>query len=543
MNINAAAGLSGMLKDGQKHFEGLEGAVLRNIEAAKGIAQITQTSLGPNGMNKLIVNHLEKIFVTSDCATIVKELEVQHPVARMLVMAAEMQENEFGDGTNFTLSFAGELLKLAEDLIRDGLHPAEIVAGYKRAYDKCIELLPQLVVHETPDLRNRDELIKFLKPVLAPKQYGYEDVLAGLVADACLMTFPAAPRKARIAIDNIRVAKLKGGSVTDSQVMRGMVIQRDAEGSVKRAENAKVTVFGCGIEASSTEAKGTVLLRSAEELLNYNRGEEAKMEEAIRSIAETGTKVVIAHGSISEMAMHFIEKYQLMCIKIQSKWDLRRVCSAVGATTIVRLGPATPEEMGFCSLVEVREISGRTVVVFQQEQAEDSRIATIVLRASTDNVLNDLERAVDDGIHTVRAACYDPRFVAGAGAVELELTKQLRTFADSVAGLDQYAIRKFADAFEFVPRTLAENSGVDITNALAALHAAHADNANIGFNIDTNQPHDAVSAGIYDLLSMKANALRLAVDAAITVLRVDQIVMAKPAGGPKPRKPGAPDED
>lgn len=327
-------------------------------------------------MNKLIVNHLERIFVTSDCATIVKELEVQHPVAKMLVMAAQMQETEFGDGTNFTLSFAGELLKLAEDLIRDGLHPAEIVAGYKRAYDKALEILQSAVVHEVPDLRSREELIKFLRPVLAPKQYGYEDVLAGLVADACLMTFPAEPRKPRITIDNIRVAKLKGGSVTDSMVMRGMVIQRDTEGTIKRVQDAKVTVFGCGLEASSTEAKGTVLIRSAEELMNYNRvsvslwredafagqwihvlrgrvvyqSEEAKMEEAIRAIAETGTKVVIVHGSISEMALHFIEKYQLMCIKVQSKWDLRRVCSAVGATTIVRLGPATPDEMGYCSL-------------------------------------------------------------------------------------------------------------------------------------------------------------------------------------------------
>eukprot|EP01042_Synura_sphagnicola_P005756 gene5756-7347_t len=320
-----------------------------------------------------------------------------------------------------------------------------------------------------------------------------------------------------------------------------MVILRDSEGIIKKAENAKVVIFGCGIEASATEAKGTVLLKNADELLNYNRSEEKKMEEVIEGIANTGVKVVICNGSISEMAMHFLDKFGLMVIKITSKFELRRLCGALGATAIVRLGPCTPEEMGECSLVEVVEVGGRKVTVFSQVQSEDTSVATIVIRASTENVLNDLERALDDGIHSVKAILKDPRLLPGAGAVELELCKQLKLYANETAGLDQYGIRKFAEALEVVPRTLAENSGGDPTSIMHALTAAHVGDGGVsmGFDIENNEPIDAVAADIYDVYSTKLNALRLATDAAVTILRVDQLVMSKPAGGPKPPSGGA----
>jgi len=537
MALNAAAGLGGMLKEGHKVFEGVQGAVIRNIDAARGIAGMVQTSLGPNGMNKLVVNHLGKIIVTSDCATIMSELEVQHPAAKMLVLAAEMQESEFGDNTNFVISFAGELLKLAEDLLRNGLHTAEIVSGYQRALEKTFEILPSLVVKTVENVRDPAQLRAAIKAVLATKQYGYEDLLSELVANACLTTLSPTAKNPKLNMDSVRISKLRGGSIPQSSVVKGMVILRDAEGIVKRVENAKVVVFGTGIEASATEAKGTVLLKDATELLNYNKSEERKMEEMIEGIAASGVKVVICNGSISEMAMHFLDKFSLMVIKIQSKFELRRICGALGATAIVRLGPCTPEEMGECSLIEVREVGGRKVTVFNQVHDEDTSVATVVIRASTEHVLNDVERAVDDGINSVRTLLNDRRLLPGAGAVELELNKRLTAYADEVQGLDQYAIRKFAEAFDVVPRTLAENSGCDPTAIMHTLHLAHtpANTETLGFDIDKCEPADAVAMGVFDLYATKINALRLAVDAAITVLRVDQIVMSKPAGGPKPK--------
>lgn len=545
MNLNAAAGLQGMLKDGHRSYEGLHGAILKNIEAAKGIAGMVRTSMGPNGMNKLVLNHLEKIIVTSDCATILKELEIQHPAAKMLVLAAEMQENEYGDQTNFVIAFAGELLRLADDLLKSGLHTSEIVSGYQRAFDKTMEILPTLVVKTLDNVRDCDQLVIALKSIMATKQYGYEDFLAKLVAEACLTTLPANGKQPKLNIDSVRVSKLRGGSVTQSSIVKGMVLLRDSDGLIKRAENAKVAVYACGLEASSTEAKGTILIKNAEELLNYNKSEERKMEEIISAIAATGVKVVIANGSISEMAQHFLDKFNLMVIKIQSKFDLRRICSAIGATAAVRLGPLTPEEIGECSLVDVREIGGRKVTVFNQVLDEDTAVSTIIVRSSTENMLNDVERALDDGIHAVKTIFTDPRLLAGAGATELELCKRLKAFADEDTGLDQYSIRKFAEAFDVIPRTLVENSGADPTNTMFALHQSHTqpDSTTFGFDIEECHPHDAVNAGIFDLFASKSNAIRLAVDAAITVLKVDQIVMSKPAGGPKPRAPGPNDPD
>ena len=235
-------------------------------------------------------------------------------------------------------------------MIIDGLHTAEIIAGYQRAFNKTLEILPTLVVKSVGNVRDRAELVVAIKSVIATKQYGYEDLLSGLVVDACHTTFQVLSKKPTLNIDNVRISKLRGGNILQSNHIKGMVILRDAEGIIKKAEKAKVVVFGCGIEASSSEAKSTILLKNADELLNYNKSEEKKMEEIISGVAATGVKVVISHGSISEMAMHFLDKYGLMVIKVQSKFDLRRICGALGATAVVRLGPCTPEEMGECSL-------------------------------------------------------------------------------------------------------------------------------------------------------------------------------------------------
>ena len=547
LNYNQAAGLQGMLKEGSKSMEGVDEAVIRNIEAAKQLARICSSSMGPNGLKKLVVNHLEKIIVTSDCATILKELEVQHPAAKMLVLAAMMQEKECGDATNLTVSFAGELLKKAEDLLHTGLHTSEIVAGYRVAFEKAMEILPTLTVHTVDDPRDAAQVSQVLESVLGTKYFGYQATLAPYVTQACQAVMPPAPKKPSLNVDSVRVCKLQGGTIGDSLVMKGIVVSRNTEGTIKRAVKAKVAVYGCGIEASSTETKGTVLIRNAEDLLNYNKGEEKLMEDIIKGIAESGVAVVVTGGSISEMALHFMERYKLMVVKIQSKWELRRLCGAVNATALVRLGPPTAEEAGFVDVAEVREVGGRKITVFEQD-AEESRVASIILRASTHNVLEDLERAVDDGVNTVKVLCTDGRFLPGAGAVEIELARRIYKLADASTGLDQYAMRKFAEALEIVPRTLAESSGQDATDTVAALYAEHEKgNSSAGVDVEGTGVKVEVGGeggrGVYDSLFVKDSALRLAVDAALTVLRVDQIIMSKPAGGPKPPAGGGGDED
>ncbi|KAL1338799.1 hypothetical protein HN51_033386 [Arachis hypogaea] len=532
-------GIQSMLKEGHKHLSGLDEAVLKNIDACKQLSTITRTSLGPNGMNKMVINHLDKLFVTNDAATIVNELEVQHPAAKVLVLAGKAQQEEIGDGANLTISFAGEILQGAEELIRMGLHPSEIISGYTKAINKTIEILDELVEKgsETMDVRDKEQVISRMRAAVASKQFGQEDTICSLVADACIQVCPKNP--ANFNVDNVRVAKLLGGGLHNSTVVRGMVLKSDTVGTIKRIEKAKVAVFAGGVDTSATETKGTVLIHTAEQLENYSKTEEAKVEELIKAVAESGAKVVVSGGSVGEMALHFCERYKLMVLKISSKFELRRFCRTTGAVAMLKLGQPNPDDLGYVDSVSVEEIGGVRVTIVKNEEGGNS-VATVVLRGSTDSILDDLERAVDDGVNTYKAMCRDSRTVPGAAATEIELAKRVKEFSFKETGLDQYAIAKFAESFEMVPRTLSENAGLNAMEIISSLYAEHASgNTKVGIDLEEGVCKDVSTIGVWDLHVTKFFALKYAADAACTVLRVDQIIMAKPAGGPRREQPAA----
>ncbi|WCJ30908.1 T-complex protein 1 subunit theta [Euphorbia peplus] len=537
-------GIQSMLKEGHKHMSGLDEAVIKNIDACKQLSTITRTSLGPNGMNKMVINHLDKLFVTNDAATIVNELEVQHPAAKLLVLAGKAQQEEIGDGANLTISFAGELLQNAEELIRMGLHPSEIISGYNKAINKTIEILDELVESgsEKMDVRNKEEVVIRMKAAVASKQYGQEDVLSSLIADACIQVCPKNP--ANFNVDNVRVAKLVGGGLRDCTIVRGMVLRSDAVGTIKRIEKAKVAVFAGGVDSSATETKGTVLIHSAEQLENYAKTEEAKIEELIKAVADSGAKVIVSGAAVGEMALHFCERYKLMVVKISSKFELRRFCRTTGAIAMLKLCQPNPDDLGYADSISVEEIGGARVTVVRNEEGGNS-VASVVLRGSTDSILEDLERAVDDGVNTYKAMCKDSRIVPGAAATEIELARRLKEFSFKETGLDQYAIAKFAESFEMVPKTLAENAGLNAMEIISSLYAEHASgNSKVGIDLEEGACKDISTMNIWDLHVTKFFALKYAADAACTVLRVDQIIMAKPAGGPRrDQQPAAPDED
>lgn len=530
-----------MLKEGTKYLSGLHEAVLRNTDAAKKLATILRTSLGPNGMNKMVVNHLEKLFVTNDAATIMKELDVVHPAAKMLVMAAQQQEQEFGDGTNLVVVLAGEFLAKAEDLLQIGLHPSEIIAGYEKAGKKALEILNELVVHKVENPRDVQQVAHAIKAAVGSHLYGFQDIIAPKIADACVQVLPKNP--ANFNVDNVRVAKILGLGVVDTEVVNGFVLTRGAEGTVKHVTDAKIAVFAAGIDLGKTETKGVLKISNAEELLGFSKGEEKQMEDTIKAIAESGTKVLVSGGTVSDMALHFIERYKMMVIKTPSKFQLRRICKAVGATPLVKIGAPIPEELGHCDVVTVEEIGSTQVTIFRQNK-DDSAVSTLVVRGSTDNIMDDVERAIDDGVNVYKSLCKDSRFVPGAAAAEIELARRLQIFADSTPGLEQYAIRKYSEAFEVIARTLAENSGFNATELISNLYAAHTKGTtSAGIDIESGEIVDATQLGILDLLTTKYNAIRLATATTATVLRVDQIIMSKPAGGPKPPKQGPMDAD
>lgn len=538
-----APGMMQMMKEGSRHFSGVDEAVLRSIDACTEFSRSLRSAYGPRGLNKMIINHIEKLFVTSDAATIVNQLDVQHPAAKMMVMASHMQEQEVGDGTNFVIQLIGSLLNEAAELIRMGLKPIEVVEGYEMACDKAInEFLPQLTVEEVKDTSKLDQVTKVVRSSIMSKQFGSEDFLAKLVVEACRASEQSGHS---FNVDNVRVCKILGSGIEASQVVQGMVFKRNVEGTVTKAEDAKVVVFTCPFDISTTETKGTVLLKTAEDLLNFSKGEENLLEQQIKSLADVGVKVIVSGGKFGDMALHFCNKYNLVAVRLQSKFDVRRVAKAVGATVIPRIEVPKPEEIGFCDKVYIDEIGGTSVVIFKQNTSK-SKIATIVIRGSTDNVMDDIERAVDDGINTYKGITKDGRLVAGAGAVEMELATQVSSYGETLPGMEQYAVEKFAECLRSLPAAIAENSGIKWQEAVTQLIASHSSgnkNAAIDVLADPPKPLDAVEAGILDLYLAKHWGMKYATNTACTILQVDQIICAKAAGGPKPREGGDWDQD
>uniref|UniRef100_A0A8C9LB23 T-complex protein 1 subunit theta n=1 Tax=Pavo cristatus TaxID=9049 RepID=A0A8C9LB23_PAVCR len=477
LHVPKAPGFAQMLKEGAKHYSGLEEAVYRNIQACKELAQTTRTAYGPNGKphwQSYLIKQLQKI--DNDVRLLLK---VQHPAAKMLVMASHMQEQEVGDGTNFVLVFAGVLLELAEDLLRMGLSVSEVIEGYEKACKKALEILPDLVCCSAKNLRDVDEVASLLHTSVMSKQYGNESFLSKLIAQACVSILPDS---GHFNVDNIRVCKIVGAGVSASSVLHGMVFKKETEGDVTSVKDAKIAVYSCPFDGMITETKGTVLIKNAEELMNFSKGEENLMDVQVKAIADSGANVVVTGGKVADMALHYANKYNLMVVRLNSKWDLRRLCKTVGATALPRLTPPTLEEMGHCNSVYLSEVGDTQVVVFKHEK-EDGAISTILIRGSTDNLMDDIERAVDDGVNT----------------------------------------------FKVLTRVSTQNVSVIKTELWISLR-----HGTCLLWAEAAAVKDMLEAGILDTYLGKSWGIKLATNAAVTVLRVDQIIMAKPAGGPKP---------
>merc|ERR1712159_898339 len=532
-----AGGLPGMLKHGAEHHTGVQDAIIRNLEACKQLTAITRTSLGPNGMNKMIINHLEKLFVTSDSATILKEMEVQHPAAKMLVLAAHMQEQEIGDGTNLVVTFGGEALHKAEDLLRKGLKPAEIVTGYGMAQRKALEVLETLSSNEVKNVRDVEEVTQVLETVLATKNV--LNSLARIVASACIESCPENAKSFNVG--NVRVAEALGAGMSSTHLVQGLVMVGHVEGTIKKVEKAKVAVYSVGLDVEATDTKGTVMIKNADDLKSYNKSEEDAMEAIVKEMADAGVTVAAFGSGISEIALHFLERYHIMVCKVLSKFELRRLCSATGATAMVRVGKPTPEELGSCDIVQEKELGQTQIVVFKNEGEDTNPVSTIVLRASSQNILEDQERAINDGVNVYRALCRDNRLVVGGGACEIQLSAKLMEYADTLPGLEQYAVRAYGKAFEVIPRSLAQNAGHKTTELISELYNAHAKGERAtGVTADVEGEHtlcDMEAEGVWDCYHAKESAFKLVSGTCMDVLRVDQIIMARPAGGPKMKGP------
>ena len=541
---------AGLFKQGYQSHNSADGAIIRNIEAVREILSILLTSMGPSGRNKIIVNKHGRIFVTNDAATMVNELASVYPDVKWLITASKQQEFEMGDNTNVVIILAGELLNIAEKLIHTGLSVTEIIQGYNMANKYVMETIEKLVVDNVESITETEQLKKVIKPVIAAKQYGNEDAISKLVIDAVkLIMNPKRPQA--FNVDNVRVVKIMGASLSSSQVIKGMVFPREPEGHVKNiTTKSKVVVFNCPIDISTTETKGTVLLHNAQEMLDFSKGEEQQLDQMCKEISDSGVKVVVAGANVGELALHYFNRYGILVLRVPSKFDLRRVSQVCGATPLPRLGAPMPDEMGEVDVIETREIGGDRVTVFRQNESV-SRTSTIVVRGATQNSLDDIERAIDDGVNAIKGLIKDNRLLPGAGAVEIELVKLVTQYGEKTPGLMQLAIKNYAKAFEVIPRVLAETSGLDPSETLSTMYAQHSTEGGLvkGVDIDMSTDDNVIDvkkAQIFDLLSTKRFAYDLATEAATTILSTDQLIRAQRPGGPQvpqQRRPGNWDQE
>lgn len=527
--LSTAYGFQNLLKEGFRHYAGLEEAVLRNVDACREVSALTRTSFGPQALKKMVVNHIGKIFVTSDCAAMLKEVEVQHPAARMLVLASRMQEEDFGDATNYVITLAGELLALAEHLLKSGLHPSAVIAGFEAGLAEALRLLSVAAPLSLGDESPAELKVAIVAAALAPKLSADVNLFAKAVARGCEIA--VRPTDPRFDIDDFRTVKVTGGSSDDSEVIKGFVIARAPETSSTRVERAVVAVFGCPLDPQGGETKGTVLFTDAQQLLGYARTEEALAERIVRDVVSTGANVVVVGGSIAELCHHFLQKLDVLVLKVSSKFELQRLARCVNATILSKLGAPSKEELGYADLVEVREL-GSTRVTVVEKDAQHSHLASLVLRGGTPALMDELERAVRKGVAVFKAALADGRFVHGGGATEAHLARSIERYAATLSGLEQYACAKFAQALEVFPRTLLENAGLG-ADTLDALLSDNAEAPLKGVDVVQGRVQESAALGVWDHLATKINALKLATHAATTVLRIDQIIIAKPSGGPK----------
>ncbi|TMS38391.1 hypothetical protein L596_005128 [Steinernema carpocapsae] len=530
------SGYSRFMKEGARHFKGADEAVLRNVEACIELSSKLRTAFGPNGMNKMVINHIEKLFVTNDAATILNELEIQHPAARLLVLAAQMQEKQVGDYTNTVIMFAADLLERAASLLHMGLKPVEVADAYDQAFRILETQMPNMVSCKATDLNKLESVQEYLKSSIASKQFEYQEFITELVAKACVQTVPK--NSANFNVDNIRVCKILGSGVQHSRVMNGMVFKRGAEGTVRSVTGARVAVYSCPFDITQTETKGTVLMNNAEELKTFSGNEEVEIEAAVKALHDSGVTCVVAAGKFGDLYLHFLNKFNIMAVRLTSKFDLRRLCKSIGAHPQSRICVPSVDLLGQCDRIYLEEIGDTNVTVFDKE-SERGNISTIIIRGSSQSRMDDVERAIDDAVNTYKALTKDDRLVAGAGSIDMRLSMAIEKVGTDCVGVEQYGILKYALALSMMPKQLAKNNGYDPSTFMSCLITAHKSGKDhSGIDLNTGEVMDAVEGRIFDLYAGKLSAYRLATEAVSTILRVDQIIMAKQAtGGPKPRNP------
>ncbi len=520
-----------ILKEGTQRTYGKE-ALRSNILAAKVMAELLKTSLGPRGLDKMLVDAFGDIVVTNDGATIVKEMEVQHPAAKLLVEVAKAQDAEVGDGTTSVVVLAGVLLEKAEKLLDENIHPSIIIDGYTKALSRALEELDRMA--RPVNVENEATLRRIVETTIASKYSGHgpeKEKIIDMVVDAIKIIAEKRPDGGyNVDLDLVKVEKKKGGGLLDSMLIRGIVLDKEVvhPGMPKRVENAKILVLDAPLEIQKPDITTKIRVTDVEQLDKFLEEETRLLKEMVDKIAATGASVVITQKGIDDVAQHFLAKRGIMAVRRVKRSDIEKLARATGAKIVTSLRDVKPEDLGYAKLVEERKV-GEDKMIFIEE-AQNPRSVTILLRGANDMLLDEVERNIMDALHSLRNIMREPKIVGGGGAAEIELAEKLRDYARTVGGKEQMAIEAYAEALEVIPTVLAESAGLDALDTLLQLRSLHAKGHSFaGVNVLNGKvEEDMTKINIYEPILVKKQVVKSASEAAISLLKIDDVIAAAP---------------
>ena len=520
------AGLSGVpiiiMKEGSKRETGKE-AQRRNIMAAKAVAEAVRTTLGPKGMDKMLIAG-EEATITNDGATILREMDIEHPVAKMIVEVAKAQDDEIGDGTTTAVIIAGKLLEKAEALLDQDVHPTVIVQGYKQAAARAQKVLSEMAIDVSGD---DSVLLKVAQTAMRGK--GIEiamDTLAKISVDAARAV---AGFEGKDIEENIKIVLIPGGRIDDSGLNYGIVIEKERTSleMPKRIENAKIMLLEGTLELKKLDTDAKITITDAKNLASFKEGEESVIKSQVDAIVTAGANVVFCEKGIGVTAQNYLARLGILAVRRVKREDLKMLALATGARLVGDVMVVTSKDLGSAALVEERKIGKDKHMIFV-EGCEKAKAVSIILHGVSEQFLEEMERALDDALNVVMDVIRSGKIVPGGGAPEIFVAEKLRQYASTLEGREQLAIRAFADAVESIPLTLAENAGFDPVDSLAALRAKGGlGMKNFGLNLITGEPADMLALGIVEPLKVKTQAIKSATEAATMVLRVDDVIAAK----------------
>jgi thermosome len=527
-----------VLKEGSNRSRGRE-ALHTNIEAARIVAESVKSSLGPKGMDKMLVDSFGDVTITSDGRTILDEMDIQHPSAKMMLEVAKTQDNEAGDGTTTAVIIAGELLNKAQELIERNVHPTIIIDGYKKASEKALEVLENIAIKidpQTTDYPKKVAMTSMASKLVAD----HREYLADIAVKAMLAVAEKDGDRYKADVDDVKVEKKPGESIGETRLIQGIVLDKEIahSGMPKRVEKGKIALLDCPLEIEKTEFDAKISIESPEQMEAFLKQEEDMLRDMVEKIAKTGANVVMCEKGIDDMAQHFLARKGILAVRRNKKSDMEKLAKATGGKIVTNLDSLTSDDLGYCALVEERKI-GDDKMTFV-EGCKHPKAVTILIRGGTQRLVDEAERSVHDALCVVRDVIEEPKIVAGGGAVELEVSRMLKKYAETLPGREQLAVRAFAEALEAVPTTLTENAGLDPIDVLSELRARH-EKGEIwaGIEVNNGKVQDMSRAAVYEPLSVKKQIIKSGTEASTMILKIDDVIAAGKSRTP-PMPPGGP---